>query len=153
MQGQHIALNLGMPLHEATRTVVARCNRTTGFNQQDLRFLYNQHMKVVMPFLFPGRFTHQVIFLVLISVRPQGHSAAGRNMPVRNLNDTIGNRTHDLTSCNAVPQTGAPPRVSAPVQIILKFKHGTVYPYCCLPIALRRLLPHTCPQSTYGLPI
>ena len=31
----------------------------------------------------------------------QGHSAAGRIMSMKNSNDTIGNRTHDLvaTSC------------------------------------------------------
>ena len=42
--------------------------------------------------------------------RPQGHSAAGRIMSVKNSNDSIGNRTRDLPACNAVPQPTAPPR-------------------------------------------
>jgi hypothetical protein len=41
-------------------------------------------------------------FLVLISVR--GHSAAGRIMSMKNSSDTIGNRSHDLPVCSAVPQ-------------------------------------------------
>jgi hypothetical protein len=34
--------------------------------------------------------------------RPQGHSATGRIMPMKNSNDTIGNRSRDLPVCNAV---------------------------------------------------
>jgi hypothetical protein len=30
-------------------------------------------------------------------------------MSIKNLNDTIGNRTHDLPTCSAVPQPTAPP--------------------------------------------
>jgi len=41
---------------------------------------------------------------------PQGHSAVGRIMSMKNSNYTIGNRTRDLPACNAVPQTTAPPR-------------------------------------------
>jgi len=37
--------------------------------------------------------------------RPQGHSAAGRIMSMKNSNDTIGNR-----ACSAVFQTTAPSR-------------------------------------------
>ena len=29
---------------------------------------------------------------------------------MKNSNDSIGNRTHDLPACNAVPQPTAPPR-------------------------------------------
>ena len=29
---------------------------------------------------------------------------------MKNSNDTIGNRTHDLPACSAVPQPTAPPR-------------------------------------------
>jgi hypothetical protein len=29
---------------------------------------------------------------------------------MKNFNDTIGNQTHDLPTCNAVPQTTATPR-------------------------------------------
>jgi hypothetical protein len=37
--------------------------------------------------------------------RPQGHSAAGRIMSMKDSNTTIGNRTHDLPVCSSVPQT------------------------------------------------
>jgi hypothetical protein len=42
--------------------------------------------------------------------QPQGHSAAGRIMSVKNSSDTIGNRTRDLPACSVVPQPTAPPR-------------------------------------------
>ena len=34
--------------------------------------------------------------------QPQGHSAAGRIMSMKNSNETIGNRTRDLPACSAV---------------------------------------------------
>jgi hypothetical protein len=37
--------------------------------------------------------------------RPQGHSAAGGIMSMKNSNDTIGNRTRDPPTCNAMPYT------------------------------------------------
>jgi hypothetical protein len=47
----------------------------------------------------------QEIFLVLISFRGWvDHSAAGRNMSMKNSTDTIGNRSRDLPICIAVPQ-------------------------------------------------
>jgi len=45
--------------------------------------------------------------------QPQGHSAAGRIMSMKNSNDTIGNRTPDIRTCSAVPQPTAPPRASS----------------------------------------
>jgi len=42
--------------------------------------------------------------------RPHGHSAAGRNMSMKNSNDTIGNRTRDSQACSLVPQPSAPTR-------------------------------------------
>jgi hypothetical protein len=48
--------------------------------------------------------------------QPQGHSAAGRIMSMKNSNDTIGNRTRDLPACSAVPQPTALPR--APISCI-----------------------------------
>jgi hypothetical protein len=42
--------------------------------------------------------------------QPQGHSAAGRNMSMKNSNDTIGKRTRDLPAWSTVPQPTAPPR-------------------------------------------
>ena len=41
--------------------------------------------------------------------QPQGHSAAGRIMSMKNSNDTIGNRTCDPPVRSAVPQPTAPP--------------------------------------------
>jgi len=43
--------------------------------------------------------------------QPQGHSAAGRIVSMKNSSDTIGNRTRDLLACSAVPQPTAPPCV------------------------------------------
>jgi hypothetical protein len=31
-------------------------------------------------------------------------------MSLKNVNDTVGNRTRDLTTCKAFPQPNAPPR-------------------------------------------
>ena len=42
--------------------------------------------------------------------QPQAHSAAGKIMSMKNSNDTIGNRTHDLLACSAEPQPTAPSR-------------------------------------------
>jgi hypothetical protein len=35
--------------------------------------------------------------------RPQGHSATGRIMSLKNSNNTIGNRTRDMLVCSVVP--------------------------------------------------
>ena len=46
--------------------------------------------------------------------QPQGHSAAGRVMSMKNYSDNIGNRTSDFTACSAVPQpTGHQQRAPA----------------------------------------
>ena len=91
-------------------------DRPWGFQEIEApRFQDNQHMKVVRlsalrtgrvysPVNIPG--TH---FCQRLS-QPQGHSAAGRIMSMKNSNDTIGNRTRDLPACSAVPQPTAPPR-------------------------------------------
>ena len=42
--------------------------------------------------------------------RPQGHSAAGRIMSMKNSSVTIGNRNRDLQASSAVPQPTAPLR-------------------------------------------
>ena len=40
---------------------------------------------------------------------PQGHSAAGMVISMKNSNDTIGNRTRDLPACGVVPKPTVPP--------------------------------------------
>ena len=40
--------------------------------------------------------------------RPQGHSAVGRIMSMKNSGDTIGNRTSDLPACSTVARQTAP---------------------------------------------
>ena len=58
--------------------------------------------------LYPQEYS-SYSFLLDLS-RPQGHSAAGRIMSMKNSNDTIGNRTRDLRTWSAVLQPTAPPR-------------------------------------------
>jgi len=74
------------------------------------RFQDNRHMKVVwLSAISTGRLytpgnipvTH---FCWRLS-RPQGHSAAGWIMSMKNSDDTNGNRNRDLLACSAVPQT------------------------------------------------
>ena len=40
--------------------------------------------------------------------RPQSHNTAGRIMPMKNCNDTIGKQIRDLSACSAVPQPTSP---------------------------------------------
>ena len=78
--------------------------------QEARRFQDNRQMNVVRP---PGNIpgTHLCYRLG----RPQGHSAAGRIMSMKNSYDTIGNRTRDLPTCSAVPQPTAPPRTPSAI--------------------------------------
>jgi hypothetical protein len=66
--------------------------------------------KVCQPYTLAA-FTSQEIFLVLISVRglsrAQGHNADGRVLSVKNFNDTIGNRTRDLSACTRTRTTSS----------------------------------------------
>jgi hypothetical protein len=50
--------------------------------------------------------------------RPQGHSATGRIISMKNFNKSIGNRTRDLPAYSAVPQQTAPPRSPPPSRIV-----------------------------------
>ena len=73
-----------------------------------LELLYSRHMKVVrLLHLRTGRLTpwrisgtHSCYSLC----RPQEHSAPGRIKAMKNLNYPIGNRTHDIAACSAVPR-------------------------------------------------
>jgi len=47
---------------------------------------------------------------LLETIQPQGHSAAGRIMSIKNSNDTVRKQTHDLPACSAVPKPTVPPR-------------------------------------------
>ena len=49
---------------------------------------------------------------------PQGHSAAGRILSIKNFNNTIGNRTSDLPTCSAVPQPTALPLNLTPIDVV-----------------------------------
>jgi len=53
-------------------------------------------------------------FLLEAELTP-GHSAAGRIKSMKNPNDHIETRNHDLPACSAVPQPTAPPHTSLPV--------------------------------------
>jgi len=57
--------------------------------------------------LYPPRNIPGTHFCSTLS-QPQGHSAAGRIMSMKNSNDTIGNRTRDFLACSAIPQPTAP---------------------------------------------
>ena len=50
-------------------------------------------------------------YSILLEMRSQsqGHSLAGRIMSMKNSSETIGNRTHALPTCSAVPQPACPP--------------------------------------------
>ena len=80
-----------------------------GFNIS--RHLAHEGGKVVSPTHRPP-LPPQERFLVLISVgglsQSQGHSVDRRIMSMKNSNDTIRNRTHDLPACSAVPQPTVP---------------------------------------------
>ena len=52
--------------------------------------------------LYPPRNIPGTLFYQRLS-RPEDHSAAGSIMPMKNLNDTIGNRTRDLQACSTLP--------------------------------------------------
>jgi len=77
------------------------------------------HRPPLPPWNVPG--TH---FCKRLS-QPQGHSAAGRIMSMKNSNDTIGNQTRDLPTYNAVPQPTAPPRAPNWAYMLLKVRKVT----------------------------
>jgi len=108
------------PVHAWTRPEAARMLRLPHFMSHECR-----HMEVVrLAPLAQAAFTPHEIFPVLISVKSRGYSAAGRNMPMQNSNDPIGNRTRDLPACNAVPQPTALPRANVKIRTVLATNHN-----------------------------
>ena len=91
-------------LKKQSSNPITGLDRPVGFQEVDAsRFQDSQHMKVVrLSDLRTGRLIHQEIpgthFCSRLS-RPQGHSAAGRIMSMKNSNDTIGRtivNTYDI---------------------------------------------------------
>jgi len=104
--------------HTKVKKSVYRPDRPWGLQGVETpRFQDNRRKKVVSLWgLRTGRIYPQEIFLVLISIRggfdSKGHSEAGRIMWMKNSNDTIRNRTSDLQTYSAVPQSTVPPLAS-----------------------------------------
>ena len=76
------------------------------------KFQDTRHVKAVsLSVQHTGHFTSQEIFVVLVSVRgcikTQGHSAAARNMSMKNSGVTTGNQGCNLSACSAVSQQTA----------------------------------------------
>ena len=70
-------------------------------------------------------YLHLTRFCTRLS-RPQGHTATGRIMSMKNSIDTIGNRTRDLPACSTVPHPTVPPRAPrsrVPVTVIMYIYH------------------------------
>jgi hypothetical protein len=68
-----------------------------GWGSQILRQSAHEGGNVVSPTHRPPHFCQRLS-------RPQGHSAAGSIMSIKNYSDTIGNWSRDLAVCSAVPQ-------------------------------------------------
>ena len=49
---------------------------------------------------------------------------------MKNSNDTIGNQTHDLPTCSAVPQPTAPPRTPNQCSKVYKIWYVLCVKYC-----------------------
>ena len=97
-------------------------HRPLGLEELEAPRTYNRQMKVIRllalctgrlypPGKIPGTHFYQRLS------RPQGHNATGRIKSLKNSSDSIGNRTHDLPACSAVPQPTAPPRTRMTQQL------------------------------------
>jgi hypothetical protein len=89
-----------------------RPGRPWGFHEvQTPRYQDNWHINVVrLSALGTGCLYRQEVFLVLISVkrlsRPQGHSATGRIMSMKNSNDTSASSERNFSVAGLVLQVG-----------------------------------------------
>ena len=63
--------------------------------------------------------------------QPQGHSAAGRIMSMKNSSDTIGNRTRNLLAYSAVPQPTVPPNAPTYGKNHLHISTALIQSYYC----------------------
>ena len=80
-----------------------------GCGSQIPRQLAHEGGEVVSP-TQPPENTPGTQFYYRLSL-PQGDSAVGRIMAMKNSNDSTGNRTRNLPACSEVPQPTAPPSV------------------------------------------
>jgi len=91
-----------------------------GWDSQISRQSAHEGGKVVRPthrLPLPPGYIPSIHFCYRLS-QPQGHSAAGRIMSMKNSNYTIRNWTHDLPVCSAVPQPTATPCTPATFTVV-----------------------------------
>jgi len=90
-------------------------DRPWGFQEKEApRFQDGWHMKVVRSPLHPRRYSWY-------SFLSEAESTEGPNS-----NDTVGNRTRDLSACSVVPQPTAPPRASCRMKTLLDARNKMV---------------------------
>ena len=83
-----------------------------GWCSQISRKSTHEGVKVVrLTHLYPPEYIPGTHFYWRLS-QPQGHSAAGRIVSMKNSYDTSGILTCDLPACSAVPQPTVPPRAT-----------------------------------------
>jgi hypothetical protein len=117
--------------HYCKSNPITGLDRPIGFEEVEAaKFQENRHINVVrLSALRTDRLNPQEIpstHCCYRLSRPQGHSAAGSIMSIKNSKDTIGNRTRDLPACSAVPIPTAPPR-APPHYSILSIVNDTHY--------------------------
>jgi hypothetical protein len=93
-----------------------------GWGSQISRQSAHKGGKVVSPMyrppLPPGNISGTLLCYRLS--QPQGHSAAGRIMSMKNSSYNIGNRTRDLPTCSVVPEPTALPRAPQTTSGVIK---------------------------------
>ena len=64
--------------------------------------------------------------------QPQGHSAAGKIMSLKNSNDAVGYRTRDLPVCSAVPPTNCRVPHKCFSDVFIRYLDWTLFFFCCV---------------------